>query len=130
MTEQHQAVTTLSDRIDSLTDAIRAERFWRGVLALLVTIIFAAGVLLGVFLVSVSRQNRDNGRILVECTTPSRPDDVHECYERNQKATADAITQIQQNTVDAFVTVVMCGQQHRGEALRACVDEALGGPGA
>lgn len=51
-------------------------------------------------LTDLARQNRQNGRILVECTTPGDPgsknpeDHVHECFDRGTASQAQAILRV------------------------------------
>lgn len=55
----------------------------------------------------LATENTANGDLLVECTTPGVPtavdpaDRVHECYDRGQAATANAVAQISLALLDA-----------------------------
>lgn len=56
-----------------------------------VPIIVGAAVILLVVLVVI--QNRRTAHVLIECTTPSEADSVHECYERGLKVQQDFLNQ-------------------------------------
>lgn len=88
-------------------------------------------------LADVADTNRRNGRVLVECTTPSpgggrgtdREDDVHECFERGQAQTAAVIGRLTLGMLDAAV----CARtEPNPQAIRACFEETVaakqGGP--
>ena len=63
-------------------------------------------------------------QILLECTTPSTPGDVHECYENNQARTSEAIGQI----VQANVIIAQCRVDGATD-IAVCVSERLETPG-
>lgn len=91
------SVDVLSGAIDKLAskgdlEEVRVEttnktrRLW--IVVLLVALAMAAGLGLFAELLSIAAQNRANGELLVECTTPSddRAADPHECYELGEQA--------------------------------------------
>lgn len=108
--------TELAERLGDATEQLRLarvelheERRWRRWLLALFAVVF---VFMGVVLlapdwglVSVANNNRDNGEILVECTTPGPrkptaddPSTGHECYDRGQARTGEALGSIDINT--------------------------------
>lgn len=97
----------LATAVTGLTVNVRRLRHWVA-LALIPTLICVLVLIL--LLVNTSRlkeiavDNRTNGDILVDCTTPTpkpTPDDptprVHECFERSLRATGGAVASIQKS---------------------------------
>lgn len=129
------AILTFADRLD-VTDRSVAElhslRRRNGIIAacaLVLTVVLATVVIGGgVILTSIARSNQRNGRVLVECTTPSPPrgssisddDRVHECYEQAQSNQGRAVGQI----VDTLIVTGICARLEATEvAIRTCVAE-------
>lgn len=77
-------------------------------------------------LTNIAEVNRDNGRILIECTTPSPPagqaldkqDRVHECYERGQEQQTTAVDSIGSTIVNAAICARSSGNE---DEIIACV---------
>lgn len=74
---------------------------WAIGLALLAILTLGPNVYFLYRLDDIASTNQDNGEIakrnselLVECTTPSTPNDPHPCYDRGQEQTGKAIQQI------------------------------------
>lgn len=67
---------------------------YRNIAVFLGALALGVAIAVGVVLVDIARQNQENGRILVDCTTPSAGDEVHVCYERGQENQARAIALI------------------------------------
>ena len=75
----------------------------------------------------VADANQANGRLLVECTTPTpkegealdAEDSVHECFDRNQAQTASAVGGLVFATLDAAI----CARTEAdASALQACFE--------
>lgn len=88
----------VEERVADERDARRRGWIVAGVLALVVLLAVSA---LLVALLLVAGQNRENGRLLVECTTPGTrvptPDDPrtgNPCFDRQQSAAAKFLAQI------------------------------------
>lgn len=130
MQDTADVLTKLADRVDRQGASIRLLSV---ALALLVVVVVAVGVALVVILDlsretrDDARQNRDNGDILIECTTATPDDDPatavdesadpHECYERGQAAQGAAV-----------LAIVECTRLPDGtprEVLFGCVVEHL-----
>lgn len=80
-------------------------------------------------LADVADANRRSGQVLLECTTPSpgpgkgvdAADDVHECYDRQQAATAAVVGRLTLAMLDAAV----CARTEPSpQAIRACYADA------
>lgn len=65
----------------------------------------------------LGQREAEIGARLTDCTTPSTPTDRHECYDRSQQATADAITRI----ITAICVIVFPDEK----ATQRCVTATL-----
>jgi hypothetical protein len=130
----------LAGRLSVLTSQLAEERTWRrrlfrSLLAAAVIVVFLLGALVwvGGQLLKIAEVNRVNGRILIECTTPSPPtgrasspeDRVHECYEDGQARTGGAIHAINEANRHAVAAAFQCVIEKRAD-LDACIDEKVG----
>ncbi|HEX9994482.1 MAG TPA: hypothetical protein VGB14_16250 [Acidimicrobiales bacterium] len=90
---------------DELFAAVDAQnRFFRRraiildavIVALAIVVAVGVWTLVGVLgrLEEIAEQNRANGDLLVECTTPSQDDDFHECFENGEVRTGRAVLAI------------------------------------
>lgn len=86
--------------------------------AILATLLLVVAIF-GLNLWALSQSSEDR-KTLVECTTPSEPGDVHECYEAGQDRTADAIARI----VRANIVAAQCALDGAPD-LTACVEQHL-----
>lgn len=123
-----ESLATNDRRIGELEDLRRRNRTLGYVIAAalaLLTVAIAAAVALGAVafdrLADVADGNAANGRVLVECTTPSPPagealddaDSVHECFERGQQSQAAAVAAIGEDMARAAA----CARRHDTEEL-------------
>lgn len=94
-----ESVDTLVAETQKLRGEVREEKFWRRLfLALFVLFVFA-WAWTARYQVDTARQNKENGRVLIECTTAGTKADPHPCFDRGQATTGKAVgaivTQIQ-----------------------------------
>jgi hypothetical protein len=124
-----QDVKTLTASVERLGDVIgnlatkeevevserRQDHKRRGVIVVGTVVAIVLGGVVGTFLgvIDTVRENsvvnRANGQTLVECTTPGNAkaevvsDRVHECYDKTQAQTSEAVASIALQTLDAAV---------------------------
>lgn len=100
-------VDHLAAEVRSLKLSVDRDRGTRRALTVFTALLLALLLVVGMFavfslheLLSIGRQNRTNGRILIECTTKGNPlaanpqDRQHECYDAAQANQQAAVRQI------------------------------------
>lgn len=127
-----EALVATDKRVEELADLRRRNRtlgvaITVALAALAVTVASAivGGALAFSRLTDIAEGNAVNGRVLIECTTPSPPpeqaiddaDKVHECAERSAQAQAGALDTVGTIVLDAAI----CARSEADpSAIRAC----------
>lgn len=97
---------TLSEKVDDLASKHRKERVLQTILAVGVLAMTVTSVVMIIQLIKlndIAKVNRANGRLLIECTTPSpapgkavdKEDEVHECAENGGKQQQAAVLELE-----------------------------------
>jgi hypothetical protein len=90
-------------------------------LVMVAWLIVVSGSVAGfVGLTRIAQQNRANGALLIDCTTPSTPDKTHVCWDRlraGDSGTSDAVRRLY------CIPLVLAGYRPAGEPLD-CSDVA------